>query len=169
MFNLGYLHRDIKPDNIMISENGEIKLADFGLVYDMKNSQEKSYTLKGTIRYLAPEQLGYEQKRCSIQTDMWALGVTVIEVINEEHPCMGKCEIEQYIKIQNWKPEISIEIDSADISELILRLYVLNIHMDREWILSHSFCFLFNSVEKAPEDRPQSYDDILSCVLFCAK
>ncbi len=81
------MYRDIKPENILMTKDGHIKLTDFGL---SKNNIENSYTFagiflnKGTPEYLAPEILlnkGYNNK-----IDIWSLGILAFEMISGKAP-----------------------------------------------------------------------------------
>lgn len=72
--NLGYVYRDLKPSNILISHSGKIQICDFGFVIQ-ENSLDSS--LCGTPDYMAPERLSNNRKNipldCSV--DMWSLGI----------------------------------------------------------------------------------------------
>lgn len=67
------LHRDVKPDNILLDHRGNVKLADFGLLKELKSPDEKITAFLGTMTYLSPERLDNEPYGCS--SDVWAMGL----------------------------------------------------------------------------------------------
>ena len=96
--SLGIFHRDLKPQNVMLTDGGLVKILDFGLARRLRNEAEAdqpqgpdsqpvpaTYTARGgTIRYMAPEQFVTGQS--SVQTDLWALGVLLYELAAGRHP-----------------------------------------------------------------------------------
>ena len=78
---LNIVHRDVTPQNIMCSENGEVKVLDFGIAKVVDNISELSRIgdVKGKMQYVAPEQL--EGKRASAQSDVFSLGVSLFELL----------------------------------------------------------------------------------------
>lgn len=82
----GILHRDLKPDNIFITQSGQVKVMDFGLA--KKSNQDISdQGIAGTIAYMPPE-LFYGDAP-SIQSDLWAVGVMAYELFTQRHPFKG--------------------------------------------------------------------------------
>jgi len=88
----GMVHRDIKPDNIMLNERGDAKLADLGLAKDLKedSSLTQSGRAVGTPYYMSPEQVRGETTNIDIRTDIYALGGTLFHLITGRPPFQGE-------------------------------------------------------------------------------
>lgn len=82
--SLGIVHRDVKPENVMITNNADVKLIDFDAARIFKNGKSADTTIMGTAGYAAPEQLGFAQS--DERTDVFAIGVLVNVMLTGEHP-----------------------------------------------------------------------------------
>lgn len=78
------LHRDIKPDNLHLGDDGQLRLLDFGLAYCPGLSEDQPNTLPGTPSYLAPE--AFEGSSPSPRQDLYAVGVTLYHLLTGHYP-----------------------------------------------------------------------------------
>jgi serine/threonine protein kinase len=86
------LHRDLKPDNIFITSQGEPKLGDFGLAKDLEEDSRKSQKLTqsgavlGTARYMSPEQIQGDVSSLDARSDIYSVAVCLYHFLSKKHP-----------------------------------------------------------------------------------
>ncbi|MFI2437304.1 Stk1 family PASTA domain-containing Ser/Thr kinase [Streptomyces sp. NPDC018693] len=84
----GFVHRDMKPENVLIGDDGRVKVADFGLVRSVDSVTNTTGAVLGTVSYLAPEQI--EQGTTDARADVYACGVVLYEMLTGEKPHAGE-------------------------------------------------------------------------------
>ncbi|MEU0627435.1 Stk1 family PASTA domain-containing Ser/Thr kinase [Streptomyces sp. NPDC005989] len=83
----GFVHRDMKPENVLIGDDGRVKVADFGLVRAVGAVTNTTGSVLGTVSYLAPEQI--ENGTADTRTDVYACGVVLYEMLTGSKPHGG--------------------------------------------------------------------------------
>jgi serine/threonine protein kinase len=93
------IHRDIKPDNILVDENGESMLLDFGVarMKDRARSGTSAYDLLGTVDYAAPEQATGNRRRIGPWTDIYCFGIVLFELICGRMPFWASSPVQALI------------------------------------------------------------------------
>jgi serine/threonine protein kinase len=125
---LEYLHknnmiyRDLKPENILLDNKGHIKLTDFGLSKMLNSSNERSFTICGTIQYIAPEM--FIKKGYDYMIDWWSLGCLMYEMFAGKFAFKIKRNTEINFDIYKQKLQFPRRMDE-DAKDLINKLLVV--------------------------------------------
>ncbi|HTY27624.1 MAG TPA: protein kinase [Mycobacterium sp.] len=124
----GLVHRDIKPENVLISDDGEVKLADFGLVRAMAEAGITSTSvIVGTAAYLSPEQVS--SGAADPRSDVYAVGILAYELITGTTPFTGDNPLAvAYLRIDRDVPPPSSAISGVppQFDELVARATARN-------------------------------------------
>lgn len=126
---LGLVHRDLKPSNMFLAaRKGKppiLKVLDFGIVKDKSNESRLTATgtLPGTPAYMAPEQVALEESLINERADVWAIGVTLYELLTGDVPFTGsmsemltKIRCEAPPRLRGRRPDVAPELE-----QLIMR------------------------------------------------
>ena len=109
----GIVHRDIKPQNIMVLANGSIKVTDFGIAYfsraESKNVNESAAI--GSVHYISPEQARGEN--ADGRTDLYAVGVVLYEMVTGRLPFEAKDDVGVALKHINDTPKSARELNPS--------------------------------------------------------
>lgn len=109
----GLVHRDVKPENVLISDDGEVKIADFGLVRAVAAAGITSASvILGTAAYLSPEQV--RDGNASPRSDVYAVGILVYELLTDRTPFSGDSALAvAYQRLDTDVPAPSTVIDGV--------------------------------------------------------
>ena len=99
------VHRDVKPQNLLLTRDGEVRVADFGLARDEAfGSLTLTDEIAGTPIYMSPEQTRQQRDRVDHRTDVYSLGVVLYEVLTLARPFTGVSSADIFAKVRSEEP-----------------------------------------------------------------
>ncbi|GFQ90531.1 hypothetical protein TNCT_154441 [Trichonephila clavata] len=129
LHSMGYVHRDIKPDNILIDRTGHIKLADFGSSSKLNNHKLVISSMPvGTPDYVAPEVLTAmnagpaSSKSYGVECDWWSLGIVAYEMVFGSTPFTSDTVLITYNNIMNFKKSLTFPPEASEVSDMLIDL-----------------------------------------------
>ncbi|MFD7960168.1 Stk1 family PASTA domain-containing Ser/Thr kinase [Streptomyces zaomyceticus] len=116
----GFVHRDMKPENVLIGDDGRVKVADFGLVRAVGSATATTGSVLGTVSYLAPEQI--EHGTADTRADVYACGVVLYEMLTGGKPHSGDTPAQvlyQHLNTDVPAPSVTVPGLAPELDELV--------------------------------------------------
>ena len=115
----GIMHRDVKPENVMLVDDGRIKVGDFGLARPVTSATQTGATLMGTIAYISPELL--QRGTSDFRSDLYSVGIMLYEMLTGKQPFVGETPMQIAMQHANnpvpraadLVPELPYELDEV--------------------------------------------------------
>jgi serine/threonine protein kinase len=146
MHSKGWVHRDVKPDNILVASSGEVRLIDFALAQRIRKRKKnlfgrmkKSGRAQGTRSYMSPEQIRAEN--LDARADVYSFGITLYELLTYRPPFRAASAQDLLVKQLFEKPASPLQYNSEvapEMADLVMKM-----------------------LEKKPEDRPPDMEAFL--------
>ncbi len=114
----GLVHRDIKPSNILLDQQSQPYVADFGLAVHEDQQRKLAGEVAGTPAYMAPEQVRGDTHRLDGRCDIWSCGAILYELLTGRRPFTGESRVELFDEIQSRDPKPPRQIDESIPHEL---------------------------------------------------
>ncbi|XP_011161118.1 aurora kinase C [Solenopsis invicta] len=142
------IHRDVKPENLLLGMNGELKIADFGWSVHAPSSRRD--TLCGTLDYLPPEMVSGKPHNHTV--DFWSVGVLCYECLVGKPPFYATTNDETYLNIKRLRYKFPTFV-SEDAKDLISKLIVIEPEkrLDMDGVLAHPWIVKNRKINKAQD------------------
>ena len=141
------LHRDLKPGNVLIDAQGNVKLGDFGLSRIMGDQSVFAYTHVGTPYYMSPEQIS--EQRYNHKSDIWSAGCVIYEIVSLRAPFEATNQIQLAQKIKSGHISRIPDVYSDELFKVIKDMINLdqNLRPSCEDLLKHpKICFVVRAL-----------------------
>ena len=119
----GWIHRDVTPANIMLLEDGSVKLMDFGVVKIPGNEQTRAGEVIGTVAYMAPEQI--KNQSLDSRTDLYSLGASLYLMLTGKRPFSARTlagYVQKHLTTEPTPPSTHVAMIPTDLETACLRL-----------------------------------------------
>ncbi|MFM7591679.1 MAG: serine/threonine-protein kinase, partial [Isosphaeraceae bacterium] len=140
---IGLVHRDLKPENLMMTDQGEVKIADFGLAQNLNREMQsltETGTTLGTPLYMSPEQV--QSQKIDFRTDIYSLGMTFHHLLTGQPPLTAESAFALAVKQIHERP-VSVKVLRPECPAAIAELV--------DWM-----------IEKQPDLRPPSIAQVIA-------
>lgn len=124
----GFMHLDFKPENILISRNGAVRLIDFDMAQPIPESPKKMSKNPGTPSYMAPEQL--QRKPIDARVDIFAFGVSAYELLTNQKPFPGDSPAEILARQMDMSGPIPPRQHNPDVPAVLEKVILRCIERD---------------------------------------
>ncbi|MBX3437970.1 MAG: serine/threonine protein kinase [Planctomycetaceae bacterium] len=146
MHEKGYLHKDIKPDNVLVTKGGEVRVIDFSLAGSPSSAvgrmmtRKKNIAIQGTRTYIAPEQI--RREKITTSSDIYSLGVMFYEALTGRPPFLARNPDHLLMAHVRDRPDLPSSYHrniSSEVDDLVMRM-----------------------LAKKPKDRPESMQQVFT-------
>jgi serine/threonine-protein kinase len=126
----GVLHRDVKPANVMLTRDGQVKIGDFGIAKRISNDDTNTRRIVGSPRYMSPEQVNSET--ATSQSDLYSLGVTMYELLTGKPPFTAK-GLSQLVMMIRCEEPTPVRVRRPEIPEPLEAIVKRAMEKSLEW------------------------------------
>ncbi len=116
----GLVHRDVKPENVILTDDGRVKVADFGLARAISGGATQTAVLIGTVAYLAPELVA--RGRADARSDVYAAGIVLFEMLTGRQPFTGEVPMQvayRHVHEEVPKPSSLVPTLPSELDDLV--------------------------------------------------
>jgi len=160
------IHRDLKLENLFLSNDMQLKVGDFGLATKLSFAEEKKRSVCGTPKYMAPEVIASKARGYTLIADIWSIGVILYTMLLGETPFESDNIERTYRRISigmySYPKDSNISPEAKNLISQILKIYPSK-RISLEDILNHSFVTKTAIPQRLPEaalESSISYDQL---------